>query len=420
MGFKLSPCLLISFLSIFILITLPNQVKANTPLTRAEIQRLRNVVQLLQRSSRSKRPAKPADTMIPGDGLSTGRASLADLRFNDGSLARVGEQAVFQFLPRTRNFRLSNGTVLLLIPPGRGQTRIQTPSAAAAIRGSALFVRYDEQTDTTVIGALTNSGIIVSNKDASQNQELQAGQLLVVVKGRFQGLYDFDLQNFYQTSDLIQGLDLTKQNLTSASDPAIASVKAEILTALTGQAPLSGEGIIDNPSFLDLTANSDSQDTGIDNVTANTNASPVDNFVDTGEILFNNAQELGNSQEKTTIPQNGVSSDAIEQPTNPEVANPEVTNPEVTNPEVANPEVTNPEVTNPEVTNPEVTNPEVTNPEVTNPEVTNPEVTNPDIRTPDSTVESPNNNNTDNNQEIINEQENLDGQGSISTETPLR
>jgi acrosin len=267
---------------------------------------------------------------------------------------------------------------------------------------------------------LTNSGITVSNKDASQNQELQAGQLLVVVKGRFQGLYDFDLQNFYQTSDLIQGLDLTKQNLTSASDPAIASVKAEILTALTGQAPLSGEGIIDNPSFLDLTANSDSQDTGIDNVTANTNASPVDNFVDTGEILFNNAQELGNSQEKTTIPQNGVSSDAIEQPTNPEVANPEVTNPEVTNPEVANPEVTNPEVTNPEVTNPEVTNPEVTNPEVTNPEVTNPEVTNPDIRTPDSTVESPNNNNTDNNQEIINEQENLDGQGSISTETPLR
>jgi len=202
---KSFPLLVIALWGIIVL-PFPNQVKAITPLTRAEIQSLRNLVQLIPRNRDKKRPARKSDAMTPGDGLSTGRASLADLRFNDGSLARVGEQAIFQFLPNTRNFRLSNGTALLLIPPGRGQTLIQTPSAAAAIRGSALFVRYNQETDTTIVGALTNSGIEVSNKEASQTQVLQAGQMMVIVKGKFQGLYDFDLRNFYETAIWCGGL----------------------------------------------------------------------------------------------------------------------------------------------------------------------------------------------------------------------
>lgn len=134
--------LVISLIEVVVL-PLPNRASAATPLTQAVIQELRNLVQLMPQD-RPKRQARRSDAMTPGDGLSTGRSSLADLRFNDGSLARIGEQAVFRFLPKTRNFSLKNGTVLLLIPPGNGQTRVNTPNAAAAIRGSALFVRYDQ------------------------------------------------------------------------------------------------------------------------------------------------------------------------------------------------------------------------------------------------------------------------------------
>ncbi|MBD2471360.1 FecR family protein [Nostoc sp. FACHB-145] len=263
-----------------IFIPLPNQANATTPLTRAEIQNLQNFVQLLPRNNK-KRPARKLDPIVPGDGLATGRSSLADLRFNDGSLARVGERAVFQFLPKVRNFRLSNGTVLLLIPPGRGQTRIQTPSAAAAIRGSALFVRYDQQTDITVVGALTNSGIEVFNREGSQSQVLAAGQLMVIVKGQFQGLYDFDLRTFYKNSDLVEGLNLTKQNITPNPDPAIASVQVETAAALAVQSPVVGQGVIENPSFLELSANSPSSST---QSTASDN-SPVNSLVETGQFL---------------------------------------------------------------------------------------------------------------------------------------
>ncbi|MEH2039448.1 FecR domain-containing protein, partial [Nostoc sp.] len=252
MFYKSFPLLVIGLWGLIVL-PLPNRVSAITPLTRAEIQNLRNIVQLIPKDKLKKRPARKLDAMTPGDGLSTGRASLADLRFNDGSLARVGEQALFQFLPKTRDFKLTNGTVLLLIPPGKGQTRIQTPNAAAAIRGSALFVRYDQQTDTTIVGALTNSGIEVSNKKASQTQVLEAGQMVIIVKGEFQRLYDFDLRNFYETSQMVRELDLNRQSPVPTPDPAITSVQAETAAALEAQSPIKGEGVIENPSFVQLT-----------------------------------------------------------------------------------------------------------------------------------------------------------------------
>ncbi|MBD2224040.1 FecR family protein [Calothrix anomala] len=310
---KFFPLLAISLWGVVVL-PWSQPVNAATPLTRAEIRDLRNLVQLIPKNSPKRRPARKLDPMTPGDGLSTGRASLADLRFNDGSLARVGEQAIFRFLPKTRNFRLSNGTVLLLIPPGRGQTRIHTPNAAAAIRGSALFVRYDEATDTTIVGALTNSGIEVSNKH-SQGRVLEAGQLMVIVKDKIQGLYDFDLRTFYETSDLVRGLDLTRQNLAPTPDPAIASVQAETSAALATQTPIAkGDGVLENPSFLQLTATSSSEaESSASNDDENTSTSSsnqeeasvnpsqenlnVDSLVDTGEVQVTG--QLGNNTNNT-------------------------------------------------------------------------------------------------------------------------
>ncbi|MBE9004616.1 FecR domain-containing protein [Fortiea sp. LEGE XX443] len=347
-----------------ILMPLPRAIAA-TPLTRAEIQNLRNLVQLLPRKNK-KRPARKLDPIIPGDGLSTGRSSLVDLRFNDSSLARVGERAVFQFLPKTRNFRLSNGTVLLLIPPGRGQTRIQTPSAAAAIRGSALFVRYDNQTDTTIVGALTNSGIEVFNQEASQNQVLEAGQLMVIVKGEFQGLYDFDLRNFYETSDLVQGLDLTKQNSTSNPDPAIASIQSEIATALAAQQPIVGQGVMENPSFLELSVNSSNlveQGLILDN-------SPVDILVETGEVLFDSVQQSTNPE------------DIINLPTQPPVNSPPIDPPPIDPPPIDPPPIDPPPIDPPPIDPPPIDPPPIDPPPIDPPPIDPPPIDPPPIDPP--------------------------------------
>ncbi|MFB2972659.1 FecR domain-containing protein [Aerosakkonema sp. BLCC-F183] len=251
------------------IMTLPpaKEVSAEMPLSKAVIQSIRNLVRLIPQNQ-TGRPARVSEPMNPGDSLATGRESLAELRFNDGSLARVGEQALFQFLPNTRTFKLSDGTALLLIAPGRGTTQLQTPNARTGIRGSALFVRYNRKTDTTIVGALTNSNIEVFNQDASQGEVLRAGQLAVIVKDRIERIYDFDIRTFYETSDLVRGLNLTQPGDKANPDSAMAEVQSETSTAVTQQTPIVGQGVIENPNFIPLGAtlsNLPSVDAGNDN-----------------------------------------------------------------------------------------------------------------------------------------------------------
>ena len=330
MFYKSFPLVVIGLWGLIVL-PLPNKVSAITPLTRAEIQDLRNMVQLIPKDKLKKRPARKLDAMTPGDGLSTGRASLAELRFNDGSLARVGEQALFQFLPKTRDFKLSNGTVLLLIPPGRGQTRIQTPSAAAAIRGSALFVRYDQQTDTTIVGALTNSGIEVSNKEG-ETKVLEAGQMIILIKGEFQNLYDFDLRNFYENSELVRELDLNRQSSVPTTDPAMTSVQAETTAALKAQPPIKGEGVIENPSFVQLTPSPSNSASSNDVIKDNSSVNSSDSEK-TGQASTNTNQQSvpsGNNTKVNTEDSNvGVdSSPTLTTPQNSSTENPTNKNPQ--------------------------------------------------------------------------------------------
>ena len=285
---------------------LPKEVSAQSPLTRAVIESLRNQVRLI-RQNQSARPARPSDAMTPGDSLATAKASMAQLRFNDGSLARLGEQAVFRFVSGTRTFNLSNGTALLLIPPGQGKSRVRTPNAAAGIRGSALFVRYIPETNTTIVGALTNSGIEVFNQTASQRQELKAGYMAVIVKDRIERVYEFDLNAFYQTSELVKGLNLTQTDSTATSDEAIASVQAETVQAIQAQSPVNGEQVIENPSFVQLRATTSEDFPNVDiNVIDNNpisgelNSDRFENSLDT--MLLLEGGEIQESQSRPGSP----------------------------------------------------------------------------------------------------------------------
>ena len=228
-------------------------VAANVLLTRADIKALLNRVELLPRG-RSSRPARLSDYLGLGDGLRTATASRAELRFNDGSLARLGEHAAFSFIPNTRTFSLSNGTVLLLIPPGQGRTTIRTPNAVTGIQGSALIVRHVEARDLTLVMALTNNPTgpmtITLNDQAQEVQEvaLSAGQMALVQQGTVQ-VVEFDLKAFYETSNLVDDLDLTDES-QAENDALLAPVRREILEALHQQPGFSADSGVLDPSLI--------------------------------------------------------------------------------------------------------------------------------------------------------------------------
>ncbi|MEM9266643.1 MAG: FecR family protein [Cyanobacteria bacterium P01_F01_bin.13] len=237
--------------SLGMLLSMPRSAIAQSDLTWARVELTRNQVNLY--TNGQSRRARVSDVLGINDALSTARRARAELRFNDGSLARIGESAVFRFTPNTRNFRLSNGTVLLLIPPGQGRTTIQTPNAVTGIHGSALFVRFVPETDTTIIGALTNNAdgpMMAFNQDGSLQHPLYAGEMVVLRGDNTLEHFLFDLPHFLATSDLLTGLGIEDLK-TSTGDAAIDAVRQEIREALEQQQQFeNGDDVVENPAFL--------------------------------------------------------------------------------------------------------------------------------------------------------------------------
>ncbi|NEQ51128.1 MAG: hypothetical protein F6K11_13495 [Leptolyngbya sp. SIO3F4] len=242
--------------SLGMLLSLPRSANAQSALTWARVELTRNQVHLF--TDGQSRRAKVSDVLGINDALSTERRARAELRFNDGSLARIGESAVFRFTPNTRNFRLSNGTVLLLIPPGQGRTTIQTPNATTGIHGSALFVRFIPETSTTIIGALTNNPegpMTAFNEDGSCQQSLYAGEMAVLDQSGCVQHFTFDMHEFIETSDLLADMDLVDPE-ASFGDEGLDAVRQEIQDALS-QLPDFDDGgdVIENPEFLSANPN---------------------------------------------------------------------------------------------------------------------------------------------------------------------
>ena len=218
------------------LLLVPRPASADEPLEWARIDFLRNRVQLVPRQQRARR-ARIADVLSTGDALRTARSSRAELRFSDGSLARIGERATFRFTPNTRNFQLTNGTVLLLIPPERGRSTIQTPNAVTGIQGSALFVRYIPETETTIVGALTNNPdgpMVLFNRDGTEQQALRANEIGVIQGDQITQLYQFDGELFWQSSGLAEGFNYLIDSSSTGSD-ALDAVRQEIREAIADQ-----------------------------------------------------------------------------------------------------------------------------------------------------------------------------------------
>ena len=165
------------------------------PLTWARVDFVRNRVQIIPHEEQS-RGARIDDVLSLADVIKTARASRAELRFNEGSLARIGERATFRFTPNTRDFQLGNGTILLLLRPDAGRSNVQTPNSTIRIpSGSALFVRYVEAMDISIIGILSNhsdSPIVLFNKDGIEQLAMRSNEIGVIQGNQVVSHYPID------------------------------------------------------------------------------------------------------------------------------------------------------------------------------------------------------------------------------------
>jgi hypothetical protein len=62
--------------------------------------------------------------------------SRAELKYDDGTIVRIGQNTIFSFEANTRTMNLKKGTFVFYMPKGKGGGTIKTPTFTAAITGT--------------------------------------------------------------------------------------------------------------------------------------------------------------------------------------------------------------------------------------------------------------------------------------------
>jgi hypothetical protein len=86
------------------------------------------------------RPAAVNDSVHEGQAVRTGGESRAELTFADQTITRLGANSVFTFGQGAKEFDLSNGAALIVVPKEAGTVRINTAAATAAVTGFVALV----------------------------------------------------------------------------------------------------------------------------------------------------------------------------------------------------------------------------------------------------------------------------------------
>lgn len=108
------------------------------PLTSATVTRVENQVsygKVIGDKSES-RPAAPNDVIKTNNFLLSEVDSRAEMKYDDGTIVRIGQNTIFSFDANNRTLNLKKGTFVFYVPKGKGGGTIKTPSFTAAITGT--------------------------------------------------------------------------------------------------------------------------------------------------------------------------------------------------------------------------------------------------------------------------------------------
>lgn len=134
MSHRNSPAFLAASLSLLV----AGSALAATPYTQATVTRTENKVSYgtVKGDRSNTRPAEPQDVVKAMNFLLSESDSRAELKYDDGTIVRIGQNTIFTFEANSRTLNLKKGTFVFFIPKGQGGGTIKTPSLTAAITGT--------------------------------------------------------------------------------------------------------------------------------------------------------------------------------------------------------------------------------------------------------------------------------------------
>jgi hypothetical protein len=130
-------------------------LRSAEPLASATVTRVENKVNYgkVINDKSEMRPAAPNDVVKASDFLLSESESRAELKYDDGTIVRIGQNTIFSFEANTRTMNLKKGTFVFYMPHGKGGGTIKTPSFTAAITGT--IAKVSTNIIAVIVGEIT-------------------------------------------------------------------------------------------------------------------------------------------------------------------------------------------------------------------------------------------------------------------------
>lgn len=151
---------------------------ANSAGASATLASLLGIVQA--RTVAGWRQAIPRQRLFPGMNLRTGDRSRTDVRYDDGSMVRVGARTLIT-IHDVRNLALLRGKTLIQKQPGSQRFQVRTPIAHATVLGTELFVSHN---DENVSHVTTLDGLVEVEDSMGHRQTVHPGEWVEIVPGQ--------------------------------------------------------------------------------------------------------------------------------------------------------------------------------------------------------------------------------------------
>ncbi|HEY3897802.1 MAG TPA: FecR domain-containing protein [Chthoniobacter sp.] len=140
-------------------------LRSAEPLASATVTRVENKVSYGKVISEKSelRAAAANDVVKASDFLLSESESRAELKYDDGTIVRIGQNTIFSFEANTRTMNLKKGTFVFYMPHGKGGGTIKTPSFTAAITGTV--AKVSTNIIAVIVGEIT---LLPSGKKVSE------------------------------------------------------------------------------------------------------------------------------------------------------------------------------------------------------------------------------------------------------------
>lgn len=114
------------------------------PFKKGKFDEVVNEVAVFSPAGEKRREAQKNGPFTENELVKTARKSRSEIVMDDGTIIRIGANAVFTFGKDARSLNLERGSVLFHTPAGKGGGTIVTNSATASVTGTTISISIDK------------------------------------------------------------------------------------------------------------------------------------------------------------------------------------------------------------------------------------------------------------------------------------